>query len=179
MYYWAVHHDVEDNVFHECIILVVINTWWGLAGYGLLGYIMGSRCKINLVNRELSYSNLAYYYWHLVLLFWILSAIFFFFWPSSWHIWKQWRPWVSPECATINFILSHIGLEDILGDWASWNMQGIMKNAGETFCLGVASVLFPSWWIRKWNKRRSQKELCASRSTSFYGSLPTEFFWNI
>lgn len=79
MYYWAVHHDVEDNVFHECIILVVINTWWGLAGYGLLGYIMGSRCKINLVNRELSYSNLAYYYWHLVLLFWILSAIFFFF----------------------------------------------------------------------------------------------------
>ena len=77
MYYWVICHDVEDNVFHECIIYVVINTWWGLAGYGLLGYILASRCKfINLVNSKLSYLDLFYFYWHLILLFGILSSKF-------------------------------------------------------------------------------------------------------
>ena len=56
MYYWVILHDVKDNVFHECIIYVIINTWWDLAGNGQLRYILGSRYKkfINLMDRELS-----------------------------------------------------------------------------------------------------------------------------
>lgn len=153
MYYWVIRHDVEDNVFHECIIHVVINTWWGLAGYGLLGSILASRCKfINLVNSKLSYLDL-----------FLLLLTFDFIILNT---------FIQVSCRAVDIFENHGDPELV------WNMLWLIsfflkmvlrtslkiehhetckeswKMLVELSAQELASLVVLSWWIRKWSKTR-------------------------